>query len=930
MSRFCRFCGAEFRNLEARFCQVCGRERVAGPVSGGLEAAPTVRAVAPTEGEGGATPMPRLTIRVLGQSPYEAALTETTVTVGRAPSNTLVLASPYVSAHHGRLECAGGQWQYVDLGSTNGTFLNGQRVQSAALRHGDILRIGDLQGNSASLTFMLGDSRALHGPQNVGSLILAPQGALTLGRDPQSDIPLQAPLVSWRHASITAGPQGSVLTDLSSTNGTFVNGQRLERPYLLQEGDVVQIGPFSLVYSAGKLQQYVAAGGVRLDGVQLVREVGKGERTRRILDDISLTIHPREFVALVGTSGAGKSTLMKALSGVTRAQQGQVLVNGDDLYQQFDLYRTMIGYVPQDDIIHKDLTVRDVLRYAAQLRLPPDTTNAELEQRVEQVLQDVGMAGRSEQPVSSLSGGQRKRVSIAVELLAEPKLFFLDEPTSGLDPGLEKKMMYTLRHLADGGRTVVLVTHATANISQCDHVCFLAQGRLAYFGPPEEAFKFFEVATGDFSDVYDRLDDADPQRARQKALEWEQRYRQSEYYQRYVSQRQQQVEAPAPGAAHESAQARGPKVNPLRQLGVLTRRYLNLVLRDRVLLAVLLAVMPLVGALILLVAGRQWLQGDTFAEIERQLTAELAAGAASATYSIVVDSLNLLFLLAFAGVLLGLFASGYEIVKERSIYQRERMVTVRIGPYLLSKVLVIGTFALLQCGLLLLVIALKVRLPATGVLLPAPLEMFITLFLATLAAIHIGLFISALVPNTNTVIYILFMLLFFQLIFTGTLFELPGAVKELSALTLTRWTLEGLGGSVDMDRLGELSRTRVQLEPVTTEVTFEVEKPAEDWEPVTVITTTRLVEVAVQPGITQTIPIAAPEVTVHELRTVTETVTEPITVEPEPLDITGGRTFNIRYARTPAAMLQVWGVLALFSLVFGAGTALALWRQDIR
>ncbi|HPD41223.1 MAG TPA: hypothetical protein PLD43_06640, partial [Anaerolineae bacterium] len=184
--------------------------------------------------------------------------------------------------------------------------------------------------------------------------------------------------------------------------------------------------------------------------------------------------------------------------------------------------------------------------------------------------------------------------------------------------------------------------------------------------------------------------------------------------------------------------------------------------------------------------------------------------------------------------------------------------------------------------------------------------------------------------NTNTVIYILFMLLFFQLIFTGTLFELPGAVKELSALTLTRWTLEGLGGSVDMDRLGELSRTRVHLEPVTTEVTFEVEKPAEDWEPVTVITTTRLVEVAVQPGMTQTIPIAAPEVTVHELRTVTETVTESITVEPEPLDITGGRTFNIHYARTPVAMLRVWGVLTLFSLVFGAGTALALWRQDIR
>lgn len=928
MPQTCRFCGGELRNPKARFCPTCGREHATGPITGGIEAAPTVRAVAPADGE--RSVMPRLSIRVLGQSPYEVALTETTVTVGRAPINTVVLPAPYVSAQHGRLERRGDFWCYDDLGSTNGTFLNGQRIQQATLCHGDILRIGDFQGNSASLTFMLGASTSLQGPQSLGSLVLAPEAAMSLGRDPQSAIPLQAPVVSWRHASITAGPQGSVLTDLHSTNGTFVNGQRIVRPHSLQERDVVQIGPFSLVYSAGKLQQYVAASGVRLDGVQLVREVGKGERTKRILDDISLTIHPREFVALVGTSGAGKSTLMKALSGVNRAQQGQVLVNGDDLYQHFDLYRTMIGYVPQDDIIHKDLTVLDVLRYAAQLRLPPDTTEAEVECRVEQVLQDVGMAGHKEQAVSSLSGGQRKRVSIAVELLAEPRLFFLDEPTSGLDPGLEKKMMYTLRQLADGGRTVVLVTHATANITQCDHVCFLAQGRLAYFGPPEEAFTFFEVATGDFSDVYDRLDDADPQRARQKAVDWEQRYRQSDYYRRYVAQRQQRVAAPPESASHESAQGGGLKVNMLRQLSVLVRRYLTLVLRDRLLLTVLMAVMPLVGGLILLVAGSQWLQGDAIGEIERQLAAKLGAGASSATYGIIENSQSLLFLLAFAAVLLGLFASGYEIVKERSIYRRERMVTLRIGPYLLSKVLVIGAFALVQCGLLLLVVALKVRFPAAGVLLPAPVEMFITLFLATLAAIQLGLFVSSLVPNTTTVIYILFQLLFFQLIFAGTLFELPGSARELSALTLTRWTLEGLGASVDMERLNELTRTRVQPDPVTAEVAFEVEKPAEDWEPVTVFTATRLLEVQVQPGITQTLPISVPEVTVHELRTVTETVRESVTIEAEPVDIVGGVTFGISYARTAEHLLRVWGILALFSLVFGLGTAWVLRRQDVR
>ena len=190
-----------------------------------------------------------------------------------------------------------------------------------------------------------------------------------------------------------------------------------------------------------------------------------------------------------------------------------MLVNGDDLYRHFDLYRTMVGYVPQDDIIHRDLTVINALRYAAQLRLPPDTSAEEIEQRIDKVLEQVEMVGQKEQVVSSLSGGQRKRVSIAAELLAEPNLFFLDEPTSGLDPGLEKKMMHTLRRLADGGRTIVLVTHATANIVQCDHVCFLSQGRMVYFGPPEEALDYFGVTSGDFADIYAQLDDPDPSRA---------------------------------------------------------------------------------------------------------------------------------------------------------------------------------------------------------------------------------------------------------------------------------------------------------------------------------------------------------------------------------------------------------------------------------
>ena len=908
----CRTCGRELRP-QAQFCPECGQPVETGPQE-------------PRRAH------PYLLIRAADRPPREVLLDRPTLTIGRSPDNDVVLAHAYVSSRHGQLERRGTEWHYLDLDSTNGSYVNGRRVTQAVLRDGDILRIGDVHGNSVGLTFHTAERpkpEGVHaGAVRVGSTGLKMHTALTIGRDPQAGVHLPAPVVSWEHARLDRTPQGPVLADLNSTNGTFVNGHRLTRPALLREGDVVQIGPFKLVYQEDTLQHYTAAGGMRLDGVHLVREVGKRGQTKRILKDISVSLQPREFVALVGTSGAGKTTLMMALNGFARAE-GQVLVNGDDLYRQFDIYRTLIGYVPQDDIIHKELTVASALRYAARLRLPPDTSSQEIEQRIDQVLESVEMVGQKNQVVNSLSGGQRKRVSIAVELLAEPSLFFLDEPTSGLDPGLEKKMMFTLRRLADGGRTVLLVTHATANIVQCDHVCFLSQGRLVYFGPPEEAFDFFGVTSGDFADIYDQLDDADPQVAEQKAQEWEQTFRASSYHQEYVEKRQQELPQARQQAAQAKASRRGPKVNILRQFFVLTRRYMDLVLRDKLLLTVLMAVMPMVGALVLLVAEPNWLVGNTLAEIEGQLAGALKGGDTSTTYAVVGDSQTLLFILALASVLLGLFASVYEIVKEWSVYQRERMVTLRILPYIGSKVVVLGIFAMIQCLLLMLVVALKVDMPWQGVLLPAPLEMYITLVLATVSAILMGLLISAIVPNTNTVIYIVFLALFFQLIFAGVLFDLPGITKRFSSLTLTRWAMEGLGTSANVDHLNGLTRTRFQPDPITEVVSVEVDKPADDWEPVTVVTTTQEIAVPVQPGITQTVPISVPEVTVNEMITVTETVTESVTVDPEPMDIYTEEEFQIRYTRNLGHLIWNWTLLVGFGLFFAVATMFVLRRKDI-
>jgi len=872
---------------------------------------------------------PRLLLRVPGEPSREIALDRPVFTIGRRPDNDIVLLPEYVSGHHGRLEQRGAEWHYLDLDSTNGTFVNGRKVPGAVLHDGDVLRIGDPQGNSVGMTFRTAEGAVADVGRavRIGRTSLETEASLAIGRDPQADIHLPAPVVSWKHARLDQTSQGHVLTDLNSTNGTFVNGERLTRPRLLEQGDVVQIGPFQLVYSAEGLQQYTSAGGMRLDGIGLVREVGRGRRRKRILHDINISIHPREFVALVGPSGAGKSTLLMALNGFARAD-GRVMVNGDDLYRRFDMYRTMVGYVPQDDIIHRELTVASALRYAARLRLPPDTSAEEIEQRIDQVLEQVEMVGQKDNPISRLSGGQRKRASIAVELLAEPSLFFLDEPTSGLDPGLEKKMMHTLRHLADAGRTILLVTHATANIVQCDHVCFLAMGKLVFFGPPDDALEFFGVTSGDFADIYAILDDPDPHVAWQNAGEWEEKFRRSAYYRQYVTGRQQTLPQ-AQQAVGKAESRRRPRVSALRQFLVLTRRYFDLVLRDKLLLTVLMAVMPLIGLLLLLISEPNWLVGDSLAEIERRLVDGLTAGEQSVTYSVVVNSQTLLFMMALAAVLLGLFAAVFEIVKEWSVYRRERMVTVRIVPYIASKVTVLGIFALVQCLLLLLVVGLKVGLPREGVFLPAPVEMYITLILGTMAAVLLGLLVSAIVPNINTVIYILFLVLFFQIIFAGVLFDLPGITGRFSALTLTRWGMEGLGTSANVERLNNLTRIRFRPDPVTEEVGVPVERPAPDWEPVTVVTITREIEVPIQPGVVQSVPISVPQVIENEPVTVTQVVRETFTFEPDPVDIYSPQEFRIRYDRTPGHLLLDWSLLLGFALLFGVVTAVVLQRKDV-
>ena len=831
----CPHCNAPLNRTNVAFCSTCGRS-----ISNFLS---------PTPG----SVQPQLVVQQPGFFPRIHVLTKSIMSIGRDTQNDIVIDAAVVSRRHGQIMQRGSEYWVTDLGSTNGITINGRRLisnQPARLDDGAILRIGDQFGNSISITFQLtaGGTAVPGKTTRLGQLNLGQAASYTLGRETNNQVQLNHPSVSRYHAEVRRQPQSETIRDLGSANGTYVNGSRLNREYLLQNGDVVQIGPFKLVYDQAGFTQYTPDGNYRLDAKNLTRTVtvgglkekfNGGTTQKIILNDVTLSIYPKEFVALVGGSGAGKSTLMKAMSGFTPANSGDVLVNGDDLYNNFGAYRSILGYVPQDDIIHGPLTVRSALNYSAQLRLP-DASPTEIEARIQRVLDEVEMTEHADKQVQRLSGGQRKRVSIAVELLAEPGLFFLDEPTSGLDPGLEKKMMYTMRKLADDGRTIILVTHATANIDQCTQVAFMADGKLAYFGPPKDALAFF--AATDFSDIYTKLSQpvnpgdlpaacsphyqqlqaANPPKPPGAADVWAEYYRHSSDYQQYVARRLQSNAGFPQVQASQHQHKTNQKVPPWKQFNVLAQRYFELIRRDWQSLVILIAVMPIIGLLLLFMADKSDLVGKSQSEIRQEIQEDIREKRAEENprdnkeqfqggYQVVGSTQRVLFIMALAGSLLGLFAASYEIVKEDPIYQRERMVNLKIGPYLLSKMVVLGGFALVQSVLFLIVLRLKITFPEDGVFLPAALEMYITLALTALASIALGLLISAAVRSGSTVIYVILVVLFVQILFAGAIFEIPTVARPVSYLTTTRWALEALGGTMDMEALRD--KGGICLEP---------------------------------------------------------------------------------------------------------------------
>jgi len=728
-----------------------------------------------------AKPKPGLAVYVDGKV-QKFPLEQEIVTLGRRSSNDIRITDPQVSGFHARLERQGDTYRIVDLGSTNGLTYQGRRVPYHTFRDGDVLYIGQkiaLQYRAFIGFVPVRAEKEVTAPktQFLDMRTLPKEGRrITIGRHSSNTIVLRHPRVSRYHAVIEQYGSRFRLRDLKSDNGTFVNGKRVEKEVWIKEGDVISIASFRLIFQEDGITHFDEAGNIRLDAIRIEKWYSK---TVNILKKVTISIYPKEFVAIVGASGAGKSTLMNALTGFSPAngEKSVVLVNGRNLYTHMDEYRNEMGYVPQEDIIHRELTVYKALDYAAQLRMPADTSKKERHQRIMEVLRELGLEHRKDNRITALSGGQRKRVSIGVELLTKPGLFFLDEATSGLDPGTETEMMELFRDLADGGRTVILVTHATKNVMMCDQVVFLAKGGyLAFYGPPNEALEYFEQYRTpeerrykdkiEFDDIYQLLE------KRGTPEEWGQRFRASPQYRQYVVQRiqslKEQVQTPAPRPITKPKRKR--QVSALRQFWILSARNLRIMAQDKMGLALMLAIAPLIGVM-------DFIWGRTLFDIVEGDAAQI---------------ITMYFMMGLIGILTGAISSVREIVKENDIYRRERTVVLKILPYIMSKVWVGVLLAAYQSAIFLIAKKIFVNPQFMGDYgYPA---MYLTIFLCTLSGYMLGLLISAAAPNQNIALMLVVVVLVPQFLFAGALLPrdlIPGG-EQISAVMSTRWAFDNL------------------------------------------------------------------------------------------------------------------------------------------
>lgn len=747
-------------------------------------------------------------------------LQKESIWLGRDPAGDIVFdpGAVMVSRRHAEIRRTGSEYRLIDNNSFNGTFVNGQRVAAPIqIFDRDVIQLGmggpkirfsapamqapaglespvdrlsvASAGAPASKTVVAGVQARRPvmpvsdtAPQLLFTAAFGPNSSLTIGRDAANDIVLEGLQISKKHARISAAGGQIIIEDLGSTNGTYLNGVRISKQALTPQ-DSIAIGAFLLrIEPDGRIGIYDTRAKTWINAVNLSKRVknrfGGGEIV--LLDDISLTIGPNEFVGILGPSGSGKSTLMDALNGFRPATRGNVLINNLDLYRHLDSFKQSIGYVPQDDIIHRELSVYKTLYYVARLRLSRDAARAEIEQIVNEVLDVTGLAERKFVKVADLSGGQRKRVSTAVELITKPSIIFLDEPTSGLDPATEDKIMRLFRQIAESGRTVIMTTHAMENVRLFDKIVVLMRGKLAFFGRPEEALKYFGAA--DFNQLFDKLEEpieravaagGESTRAlatESAANEWKQRFLASPEYENYI--RKSIAEAGTLPPSRPTKKRRLGIFGAIGQWITLSRRYFEVLLKDKLTLLILFAQAPAIALLTYFAVGNR--QPRDF----------------------------IYFVIALVAFWFGTSLSAREIVRERPIYRRERMVNLGILPYLGSKLFVLGIIVGIQC--LLLFVPLKL-FDITG-LNPMPGDLFgipqVWVMLLTAAVgISAGLLVSSLVRSSEMATGLVPLILIPQILLSGIVGVPTGVGRVVGLAMPAAWSFDAIKRFSSLDTL---------------------------------------------------------------------------------------------------------------------------------
>lgn len=675
----------------------------------------------------------------------------------------ITISDKIISNLHGTFWLGENQIKYLDENSSNGTFWeNGGRRRLLSGLDGyvqifdkTILRIGNIH-DPGKMVLLLFQTAPEAVKWNVFKL---EQDEVKIGRSTENDIVLSHPAVSRHHCRIQRNHQGKIcLYDCSSANGVMINGKHVSEPTMLQDKDVIQILDFALLYSSECIYYRSVTEGISLRACSVTKNVGRGKKKKKILDNVSCEISPNEFVAIIGGSGAGKTTLMNAISGFEKDFKGNVHCNGIDLIEQFDNLKSVIGFVPQQDIIYENLTLRRMLYYTARLKMPADVRKEEINKRIDEVLEMVELTEHQNTYNRKLSGGQKKRASIAVELLADPKLFFLDEPTSGLDPGIEKNLMLTLNRLAkQQNKTVIMVTHTTQNLHLCDKVIFMGPGgRLCFCGNVNSAKHFFN--TDDLVNIYNMISEAPEY--------WQKRFKEQ-----YASDSEQQ----SVNSRKKILPQR--KESFWRQLCILTGRYAELMLNDKARLLVLILQPFLIAVLLKIVSDEN-------------------------VFEIYESTKSILFALSCSGIWIGLFNSIQEICKERVILKREYMANLKLPCYLMSKFVIQALLGLVQAIILTMVFLRLSGVSREGIFLEHfEAEILLTVWLTILASTAMGFIVSSIVKTGDKAMAIAPFLLIIQLLFSGILFKLEGSGRMISFCTISRWSVESLGSIAKLNRL---------------------------------------------------------------------------------------------------------------------------------